>query len=97
MYFIKRNVETTNFLQSLKATIASSHILVSNMIKKTQTLPLVPQYSLSLCPWKTVQLFSNFTKKDIQRDEPSLQLLSKEKNLLEYQSVHCGTVSKRRF
>lgn len=54
LFFMKRNFETTNFLQGLKATLALSYILASNLIKKTQALPLVPQYSLFMYSWKTV-------------------------------------------
>lgn len=32
--FMKENVEATNFLQGFKGTVASSYILVSNLIKK---------------------------------------------------------------
>lgn len=60
LFFMKGNVEATNFLQGFKGTVASSYILVSNLIKKTQTLPLVPRYSLLTYSCKTVQLFCNF-------------------------------------
>lgn len=60
LFFMKENVEATNFLQGFKGTVPSPSILVSNLIKKTQTLPLVPRYSLLMYSYKTVQLFCNF-------------------------------------
>lgn len=40
--FIKKNVETTYFLWALEATVASFCILIWNLIKKMQNLPLIP-------------------------------------------------------
>lgn len=71
VYIMKRSVKTTNFLRGLKATIVSSYILVLNLIKKTQNLPLVPKYFLYILG-KLVKLFNNFMKTYIHRDEPSL-------------------------
>lgn len=53
IYFMKSGVETTDFVRGLKATVVSSYILVLRLIKKTQTLPLVPKCFLLTYSWKT--------------------------------------------